>query len=109
MVTRPQGVQGQGDWQARRYDGTAGPILQHAQRTGDRKELEAKAPVAARVLDNKNELQYRMQRDGFSKDDIATIMDHGLRNDPSTYSQGVWQRVSDDQAREYINILYDGV
>ena len=108
-VTRAMGVQGQGDWQVRRYDGTAGPILQHAQRTGDRKELEAKAPVAARVLDNKNALQYRMQKDGYSKDDIATIMDHGLRNDPSTYSQGVWQRVSDDQAREYIDILYDGV
>ena len=110
MVTRAAGVQGQGDWQVRRWDGTAGRLLSAAHgNEPSRRELERRAPIAARVLDNKNALQFRMQKDGYSKDDIATIMDHGLRNDPSTYSQGVWQRVSDDQAREYINILYDGV
>jgi hypothetical protein len=109
MVTRPAGVQGQGDWQVRRYDGTGGRLMEAAQKSGNYKEIMRRAPVAARVLDNKNALQYRMGKDGFSKDDIATIMDHGLRNDLSTYSQGVWQRITDDQAREYINILYDGI
>jgi hypothetical protein len=109
VATRLRGAQGQGDWQVRGWDGTAGPLMERSQRTGDYRELQAKAPVAARVLDNKNSLQYRMNKDGFSKDDIATVMDHGLRNDLSTYSQGVWQRITDQQAQEYINILYEGI
>jgi hypothetical protein len=103
------GGAGQGDWQVRRYSGTGGELLGAAQRTGDRTELEQRAPVAARVLDNKNALQFRMLKDGYSKDDIATVMDHGLRSDPSSYNKGIWQRITDQQAQEYINILYDGV
>ena len=108
-VTRPRGVKGQGDWQVRRYEGTGGRLMEAAQKTGNYKEIMQKAPVAARVLDNKNELQFRMQKDGYTKDDIATIMDHGLRNDASTYNQGVWGKVSNQQALEYIGILYDGI
>ena len=78
-------------------------------RTNARERLEREAPVLHQVLDNKNALQYQMQKDGFSKDDIATIMDHGLRNDLSTYSQGVWSRITDEQAMNYINILYGGI
>jgi len=50
-----------------------------------------------------------MRRDGLNNDDIATIMDHGLRNKPSTYNEGVWTKVTDDQAMKYINVLYDGI
>ncbi len=103
------GGAGQGDWQVRRYSGTGGELLATAQRNGNHAVLEQRAPVAARVLDNKNALQFRMLKDGFSKDDIATIMDHGLRSDPSSYNKGIWQRITDQQAQDYINLLYDGV
>ena len=109
-ATRVMGAAGQGDWQVRRWNGTAGTLLARAS-MGEkyRKELEEKAPVAARVYDNKNELQYRMRKDGFSNDDIASVMDHGLRSPMSTYNKGVWEKINDQQAQEYINILYEGI
>jgi hypothetical protein len=110
-VTRANGVRGQGDWQVRQWQGTGGMLLSDVRRgvPGARDKLLERAPVLARVMDNKNELQYRMQKDGFSKDDIATMMDHGIRNELSTYDKGVWGKITDDQAMKYINILYDGV
>ena len=102
--------EGDGDWQVRRWDGTAGRLLARAEKgPAGRQELQDRAPVAARVLDNKNEVQYKMLRDGFSKDDIATVMDHGLRNPLSSYNKGVWSRMTDEQAQDYINTLYEGV
>jgi hypothetical protein len=110
VVTRPQGVKGQGDWQARRWEGTGGQLLSRAGRSdADRRELEKRAPLAHKARDNKTEVMIAMRRDGLNNDDIATIMDHGLRNNPSTYNEGVWTKVTDDQAMKYINILYDGI
>ena len=102
--------EGDGDWQVRRWDGTGGRLLGKAQKSpAGRQELQERAPVAARVLDNKNEVQYKMVRDGFSKDDIANVMDHGLSTPLSSYSKGVWSRMTDEQAQDYINTLYEGI
>jgi hypothetical protein len=109
VKSRVKGAKGKGDFQARRFDGTAGPLLTQAQKTGNLKELETKAPVAARVLNNMTSLQNRMLKDGYTRDDIATIMDHGVRNNDSTYNKGVWGKISNEQAIEYIGILYDGI
>lgn len=118
--SRGNGGAGGGDWQVKRWDGTGGQLLATYERklnvngmplTAERarKELEEKAPLLYRVRDNKNELQYRMLRDGFSKDDIATVIDHGLRNPLSTYDNGVWSRMTNEQAQSYIETLYEGV
>lgn len=118
-ATRGKDAAGQGDWQFRRWYGTGGLLLnrlENAQYLGlrgemttAREKLEAKAPVLARVRDNKAAVMFEMQRDGFTKDDIATIMDHGIRSPLSTYEQGVWSRMTNDQARKYIDLLYEGV
>ncbi len=50
-----------------------------------------------------------MKRDGFTNDDIASVMDHGIRSPLDTYNQGVWSRMTDEQARSYIDTLYDGI
>jgi hypothetical protein len=110
IANRVMEAGGQGDWQVRRWNGTAGRLLAAAQESEHgRRVLENRAPVAARVLSNKNAVQSRMQKDGFSKDDIASVMDHGLRSPLSTYNQGVWSRMTDYQAMRYINMLYEGV
>jgi hypothetical protein len=119
-VTRVMGAAGQGDWQTRRWDGTAGKLLEtYESRLKDglmpaltekaRKELEEKAPVLAKIQQNKADVQFAMKRDGFTNDDIASVMDHGIRSPLDTYNQGAWSRISDDQARKYIDILYDGI
>jgi hypothetical protein len=117
---RGRGAAGQGDWQVRRWKGTAGDLLstyEMGTKYGGtplateraRKDLETKAPILAKVRENKNEVQFAMLRDGFSKDDIATVMDHGIRSPMETYDQGVWAKISNEQAQKYISILYDGV
>jgi hypothetical protein len=110
IPNRGKGVRGGGDWQALRWEGTGGSLLSVA-RQGEKnqKELEAKAPLAYKARENKSGVVTAMRKDGLTDNDIATIMDHGLRNDPSTYNQGVWGKITDDQAMKYINILYDGV
>jgi hypothetical protein len=117
---RGRGAAGQGDWQVRRWKGTAGDLLsiyEMGTKNGGtplateraRKDLETKAPILAKVRENKNEVQFAMLQDGFSKDDIATVMDHGIRSPMETYDQGVWAKISNEQAQKYISILYDGV
>jgi hypothetical protein len=112
QAVRGRGAMGQGDWQVRRWKGTGGELLGAVERIPDREnvaKLSAQAPLLARIRDNKNELQYQMRRDGFSKDDIATVMDHGIRSPLDTYNRGVWERMSDAQAGNYINMLYNGI
>jgi hypothetical protein len=74
-----------------------------------RKELEEKAPVLAKIQQNKADVQFAMKKDGFTNDDIASVMDHGIRSPLDTYDKGVWSRMSEDQARKYIDTLYDGI
>jgi hypothetical protein len=120
VANRVMGAAGQGDWQVRRWDGTAGRLLHtYESRLKDglmpaltekaRKELEEKAPVLAKIQQNKADVQFAMKKDGFTNDDIASVMDHGIRSPLKTYNQGVWSRISDDQAKKYIDILYDGI
>ena len=119
-ATRGMGAAGQGDWQLRRWDGTAGRLLEayESRMKGGanprivelaRKDLEEKAPILARVQQNKADVQFAMKKDGFSNDDIATVMDHGIRSPMETYEQGVWTKLSNEQAQKYISILYEGV
>jgi hypothetical protein len=119
-ATRTAGAQGQGDWQTRRWDGTAGKYLEVYERRLKmgasrgavelaRGELEKKAPLLSKIQQNKADVQFAMKRDGFSNDDIASVMDHGIRSTPESYNRGVWERVSDDQAKKYIDMLYDGI
>jgi hypothetical protein len=119
-ATRVMGAAGQGDWQTRRWDGTAGKELEmyeHRLKMGAspgavelaRKDLEKKAPVLAKIQQNKADVQFAMKKDGFTNDDIASVMDHGIRSPLDTYNQGVWSRMSEDQARKYIDKLYEGI
>jgi serine/threonine protein kinase len=112
QATRGRGGQGQGDWQVRRWNGTGGELLSDAEvlkSVSKVNELNSKAPLLGRVRLNKTAVWNEMTKDGFSKDDIATVMDHGIRSPLDSYDRGVWERMSDDQANNYINMLYEGV
>jgi hypothetical protein len=101
-----------GDRQLKRYNATGGALLDTIQKTGMEgpiKALRERSPLAFRALTNLKTVQSRMEADGLTRDEIAEIMVHGIRKDLSTYSQGVWQRITDQQAMEYINTLYDGI
>jgi hypothetical protein len=120
IADRGRGAAGQGDWQVRRWDGTGAKLLEsyeHRLKMGAppgavklaRGEFEKKAPILTRIQENKASVQFAMKKDGFTNDDIATVMDHGIRSPMETYEQGVWAKISNEQAQKYISILYDGV
>jgi hypothetical protein len=50
-----------------------------------------------------------MRKDGLSNQEIGQIMGNGIRNKDDAYNQGVWAKISDEQAQSYINDLYKGV
>jgi hypothetical protein len=111
MVTRSPDARGQGDWQMRRWNGTGGEVLKQWERAKpqERAELLKRFPTMARVFDQRSEAMYKMKKMGLNNDDIATIMDHGIRSPMSSYSKGPWAKISDSQALEIINTLYEGV
>ena len=108
-----RGAGGGADWQVRRWAGTGGELLERVNRgqmsQNDWAEVTRKAPVMRQVIDNKPAVVYEMKRDGFTDNDINTIMSHGIRSPIPTYEQGPWSRMSGDQAMRYINLLYEGV
>ena len=67
------------------------------------------APSLSRVVNNKTAVLKEMSRLGFTDNDVATIIDHGIRAPVASYQQGPWAKLSDTQATKLINILYDGI
>jgi hypothetical protein len=110
---RQLGVRGDGDWQMRRWTANGGDLLRRGEGgradAAGREKLAQKAPLLSKVVENKPAVMFEMKRDGFTNRDIATIMDHGIRAPKESYEKEVWAKMSDDQAKKYIDILYDGV
>ena len=72
-------------------------------------EFVKKYPTLGRVYDNKNAVQYKLLKMGFTKSELAALIGHGIRSDMKSYDQGVWKKLTDKQAQELINMLYEGV
>jgi len=112
VISRVPGATGDGDWQMRRWSANGGDLLARADRTNNPVDialLNRRAPILGRAFQNKPLVWEAMRRDGFTNDDIATIMRHGIRSDESSYKQGPWGRMTATQAKKYINILYKGI
>jgi hypothetical protein len=112
-ANRALGVTGDGDWQARGWGGTGGKLLRNGEgpraTAGGREKMAKYAPALSKVVNNKAAVLREMSRLGFTDNDIATIIDHGIRAPVTSYQQGPWAKLSDTQATKLINILYDGI
>lgn len=117
---RVQGAYGQGNWQTRRWDATGFRLLDRYLSFRDRGEspemvakardaLEKEAPALARIANNRAAAQFKLRDMGLTKTDISTIIDHGIRSTPESYTKGPWAKLTDAQAQEILNILYDGI
>jgi hypothetical protein len=101
-----------GDWQVRRWDGTAGRDMTNAERSNSpvvRQEFARRFPTAAKVLQNKEKAISKMKSFGLSDQDVADIIGHGIRKDNDSFEKGAMGRLTNDQALKIINILYDGI
>jgi tRNA A-37 threonylcarbamoyl transferase component Bud32 len=110
-ATRAQGAAGNGNWQTRGWDATGVNRAERAKARGTEswKEFMQRFPTAAKVWENRGDAQYKLLDMGLSRSDVSSIIDHGIRSPLETYTKGAWAKLTDKQAQEVLNILYDGV
>lgn len=108
---RVMGAAGQGNWQGRRWNGTGVRQAEAAWNKGGQTwtDFKQRFPVASRVWENGNAIQYKLADMGLSKNEISSIIDHGIRSPLDTYNKGAWAKLTDRQAQEVLNTLYDGI
>lgn len=120
FVTPPKGtrlskVRGRGndgDWQARRWDNIGGEDFASADSSGDVSavnRLMNRYPTAYKVYANKQKAIKKMKSFGLSDQDVADVMTHGIRSKEDTFQTGGMGKLTDSQALQVINTLYDGV
>jgi crotonobetainyl-CoA:carnitine CoA-transferase CaiB-like acyl-CoA transferase len=50
-----------------------------------------------------------MKKYGLSPEELKQVMDHGIRSPLETYNRGAWAKLTDKQAQDLLNTLYDGI
>lgn len=66
--------------------------------------------VLGRISDNLPRVEnYLTQTLGMTPSQAAIVMASGIQNPDKFYTQGVWSKVSDSDARKMIDLLYEGV
>jgi hypothetical protein len=102
---------GDGDWQVKRWDVTGLSVLNNVMRgTKTYADLEQVSPVLHRINENKRDVISKMRNEmGLSDDEIGEIMTRGIRQKPEVYQKGAFAKLTDSQALDLINTLYEGV
>ena len=100
-----------GNWQTRRWQATGIPTLETYK--NDPKQLrqfKKDMPALGRVVDNLGAVNSAMKdKYGLTPKDIISIYEHGIRSPLSSYTKGAWGKMTDQQAQELLNQLYEGV
>ena len=100
-----------GNWQTRRWQATGIPTLETYK--NDPKQLrqfKKDMPALGRVVDNLGAVNSAMKdKYGLTSKDITSIYEHGIRSPLSSYTKGAWGKMTDQQAQELLNQLYEGV
>jgi hypothetical protein len=103
------GKERDGNWQAAAWDATGIGRYNQARSEGKLTEFTRQYPVLGRVINNTNQVQYDLLKQGFTRKEVDEMMDHGIRSDLSSYNTGTWKKLSDRQAQNLLNTLYDGI
>lgn len=99
-----------GNWQTARWNGTGIKELESMRRQGRSTEFVNKYPVLGLINDNRAAVQFALlQNYGLTRDEVAAIYDHGIRSPLQSYNQGPWKKLSDKDAEDLLNMLYDGI
>lgn len=79
-------------------------------RTSGIAELDKDRPQnLRRIYSNLSRVKAHLRGLGLSNDEIAEVMASGIRNPDSRYNKGAWGRLTNDDAFQIINMLYDGI
>jgi hypothetical protein len=109
---RNGGRTGEGDWQAVRWEGSAGKEFRDAERSAApaaRQGFAKQYNVAGRVLQNKEKAILKLKSYGLNDQDVSDIMTHGIRSTPESFERGAMGKLTNQQAQNVINTLYEGI
>ena len=100
-----------GNWQTRRWAATGIQSLErYENQPAKLKEFKKEMPVLGKIVDNLGGVNSTLrEKYGMSNQDVADIYAHGIRSPLSSYTKGVWAKMTDQQAQELLNQLYEGV
>jgi predicted unusual protein kinase regulating ubiquinone biosynthesis (AarF/ABC1/UbiB family) len=99
-----------GNWQAQSWESTGINKYMAAKRVGGFAELRKEYPIFGKVVDNFTNVQQNLMRNyGFSRQEVDKIIDHGIRSDLGSYNKGTWSKITDKQAQDLLNTLYNGI
>jgi hypothetical protein len=103
---------GDGDWQVRRWTNIGGEDFAVADRSGDERSVNYllnRYPTAYKVYANKQKAIKKLRSFGLSNQDVAEVMRHGIRSEEYSFEQGAMGKLTNDQALQVINSLYNGI
>ena len=102
---------GQGNWQTRRWPASGIKTLERSQNDPAKlAEYRKDMPVVAKILDNKSRVNELLKTKYKLDDkDIETLYTTSIRSPISSYNKGVWGKLTDKQAQDLINQMYEGV
>jgi hypothetical protein len=111
-VTIPGSAKGNGNWQSRRWAGTGAVEADKAFAKGGQtwQEFSQRFPVASRVWNNQAAAVSKLEKMGLDTNEINSIIEHGIRSPMVSYNQSSgFSRITDQQAQEVLNTLYNGI
>lgn len=62
-----------------------------------------------RIYSNLSNVKAHLRKLGMNNDEIAEVLASGIRNPDSRYNKGAWGKLTNDDAFQIINMLYDGI
>lgn len=99
-----------GNWQTRDWKATGIDAYRQAQTDRKIARFAKEHPVLGRVINNVSGVQSTlMKKYGLSSEELKQMMDHGIRSPLETYNKGAWSKLTDKQAQDLLNTLYDGI
>ena len=100
-----------GNWQTRRWAATGIQTLErYENQPAKLKQFKKEMPVLGKIVDNLGGVNSTLrEKYGMSNQDVADIYAQGIRSPLSSYTKGVWAKMTDQQAQELLNQLYEGV
>lgn len=99
-----------GNWQAKEWEVVGMRRAIGVKSPDDEKKLNQDLPILGKVRSN-NIIVNRILRDkyGLDNDEIGAMYAHGIRSPIETFSQGPWAKITDSDARDLIEVFYEGV
>ena len=111
-ISVPGSARGNGNWQARGWDATGYKLADSAKEKGGKtwEEFQQRFPVASRVWSNQDNVIKKLEKAGLDTNEINSMIEHGIRSPLSSYNDSPgFSRITDKQAQDLLNTLYNGI